>query len=400
MPPQPIDGRASREIVLVIAAFVALGVMFGSWQVLVVEQKLALGLSDGQLGGAIAIGTAGAYPALFFGGRLVDRYGAAALIAAAGTLAALGFGLLGVARNGAAFTGMLLAFFALAGAYDVAINTAGMHFEQRQGRRVMPVLHAGYSGGAVLGAVAAGLLLQLGVAFRAVFALAAGVAVVVALAVHLQRNLFADVELLKSGLPDRGRGRRAFHSPTVWWLAAITGLCFFGEGAVETWSALYLREHFGAAVIVAAAGPAVFHAAMFVGRLASAAVVARTGPYTTLRAAGALCALGIALALASDSVALTLCGWLVAGLALAAIAPQAFSIAGDHAGGRGGEASSLITMVGYSGFLFGPALIGGLSELFGLRTALASLIVAGFAISAVALRLRGTARRAVVAAPK
>ena len=50
-----------------IAAFVALGVMFGSWQVLVVEQKLALGLSDAQLGGAIAIGTAGAYPALFLG---------------------------------------------------------------------------------------------------------------------------------------------------------------------------------------------------------------------------------------------------------------------------------------------------------------------------------------------
>jgi MFS family permease len=400
MPPQPSDGRASREIVLVIAAFVALGVMFGSWQVLVVEQKLALGLSDAQLGGAIAIGTAGAYPALFLGGRLVDRYGAAALIAAAGALAALGFGLLGVARDGAAFTGILLAFFAVAGAYDVAINTAGMHVEQRQGRRVMPVLHAGYSGGAVLGAVAAGLLLQLGVAFRAVFVLAAGVAVVVALAVHLQRNLFAGVELLKSGLPHRGRGGRAFHSPTVWWLAAITGLCFFGEGAVETWSALYLREHFGAAVIVAAAGPAVFHAAMFVGRLASAAVVARTGPYTTLRGAGALCALGVSLALASDSVALTLCGWLGAGLALAAIAPQAFSIAGDHAGGRGGEASSLITMVGYSGFLFGPALIGGLSELFGLRTALASLIVAGFAITAVATRLRGTARRAVVAAPK
>jgi MFS family permease len=400
MPSQPTEQQPSREFLLVIAAFVALGIMFGSWQVLVVEQKLALGLSDAQLGGAIAIGTAGAYPALFLGGRVVDRYGAAALVAAAGVLAALGFALLGVARDAAAFAGLLLAFFAAAGAYDVAINTAGMHFEQRHGRRVMPVLHAGYSGGAVLGAVAAGLLLQLGVAFRAVFVLAAGVAVVVALAVHLQRSLFADGERLKSGLPQRGRGVRAFHSATVWWLAAITGLCFFGEGAVETWSALYLREHFGAAVIVAAAGPAVFHAAMFAGRLASAAVVARCGPYTTLRTAGALCALGISLALASHSVALTLCGWLVAGLALAAIAPQAFSIAGDHAGGRGGEASSLITMVGYSGFLFGPALIGGLAELFGLRAALASLIVAGFAISVIALRLRGASQRAVLAAPK
>jgi MFS family permease len=397
MPP-PTDDRGSREFTRVLAAFVALGAMFGSWQVLVVELKFALELSDARLGTAIAVGTAGAYPAMFVGGRLVDRYGAAALIAASGLLAALAFALLATAANAAAFAALLFAFLALAGAYDVAINTAGMHFEQRRQHRVMPLLHAGYSGGAVLGAIAAGLLLQLGVAFRTIFVLAAAVPAIVAAAVYAQRELFASAERPAADGPQHARGARPFRSTAVWWLAAITGLCFFGEGAAETWSALYLREHFGATVIVGAAAPAVFNAAMFVGRLASAAVVARLGPYVTLRAAGVLCALGMSLALATQSIAFTLCGWLVAGLALAAIAPQAFSIAGDHAGGRGGEASSLVTMVGYSGFLVGPALIGWLSELFGLRTALASLIVAGLAITAVALALRGDGRRAAATA--
>ena len=399
MPP-PADARARREFALVVAAFVALGVTFGSWQVLVVELKFALDLSDAALGGAIAIGTAGAYPAMFLGGRLVDRYGAATLIAAGGSLAALAFALLAMAGGAAAFAGVLFAFLAVAGAYDVAINTAGMHLERRRERRVMPLLHAGYSGGAVLGAITAGLLLQLNVAFRAIFVLAAVVPAAVAAAVYLQRGLFAHAEWVAADAPARARNVRPFRSPIVWWLAAITGLCFFGEGAAETWSALYLREQFGAAVIVGAAAPAVFNAAMFVGRLASAAVVARLGPYATLRAAGALCALGMSLALASGSIPLTLAGWLVAGLALAAIAPQAFSIAGDHAGGRGGEASSLVTMVGYSGFLFGPALIGGLSELFGLRAALASLIAAGISITVVALGLRGAGHRPAAAAPE
>jgi MFS family permease len=141
-------------------------------------------------------------------------------------------------------------------------------------------------------------------------------------------------------------------------------------------------------VLLAAAGPAVFHVAMFIGRMASAAVVQRLGSHAVLRGAGLLAALGMTLALATDVPAWTLAGFLVTGLALAAVAPQAFSIAGDHARGFGGEASSLITMVSYSGFLLGPALIGGLSQAYGLRVALASLIVAGLAISTVALMLR------------
>jgi MFS family permease len=111
-----------------------------------------------------------------------------------------------------------------------------------------------------------------------------------------------------------------------------------------------------------------------------------------LRGAGVLAAAGMALALATDDPAWTLAGLLCTGLALAAIAPQAFSIAGDHAGGRGGEASSLITMVSYSGFLLGPALIGGLSAAFGLRTALTTLVAAGLAITVLALWLRPSTR--------
>jgi MFS family permease len=310
---------------------------------------------------------------------------------------------------------LLFCFFALAGAYDVGINTAGMHVEQRRGRRAMPLLHAGYSGGAAVGAIGTGTLLHLGVPFRPLFVLGAAVPAVVAALVFVRRRLFVGAHpaahpieppgaepqgALRSDTVHRSvpQAARPFRSPTIWLLALITGLCFFGEGSVETWSALYLSQVLGAAVLIGAAGPAVFHTAMFVGRLLSAATVARFGPYATLRGAGVLCAAGMALALGTDSIVATLAGFLVTGLALAAIAPQAFSIAGDHAGGRGGEASSLITMVGYGGFLFGPALIGGLSEAFGLRIALAALIAAGAGIGVLAFALHGAVRPAVRAA--
>ncbi len=97
---------------------------------------------------------------------------------------------------------------------------------------------------------------------------------------------------------------------------------------------------------------------------------------------------------------LTLLGFLIAGIALAGVAPVAFSLAGNHAPQHSGAVSSAITVISYSGFLLGPALIGGLAELFSLRLALAALILGGGLILGLsffvreALDLRHTKRSA------
>jgi MFS family permease len=74
------------------------------------------------------------------------------------------------------------------------------------------------------------------------------------------------------------------------------------------------------------------------------------------------------------------------GLALAAVAPLAFSVAGETVPDRAGSAVSVVTTFGYGGFLLGPPLVGGLAEVAGLRTALG--VVAGFAVFLLSLRLR------------
>jgi MFS family permease len=97
------------------------------------------------------------------------------------------------------------------------------------------------------------------------------------------------------------------------------------------------------------------------------------------------------LALATDLPVLVLAGFLVVGLALAGVAPIAFSLAGDAAPRRAGAASAVITTIGYGGFLLGPGLVGGLAEVSSLRLALLVVAAAGIAISAltIALRRRG-----------
>ena len=76
------------------------------------------------------------------------------------------------------------------------------------------------------------------------------------------------------------------------------------------------------------------------------------------------------------------------GLALAAVAPLAFSVAGDLVPERAGSAVAVVTTFGYGGFLLGPPLVGGLAEAISLRAALGIIAVAGVAVFALSLRLR------------
>jgi MFS family permease len=98
---------------------------------------------------------------------------------------------------------------------------------------------------------------------------------------------------------------------------------------------------------------------------------------------------GMTLVLATREPSLVIVGFLVVGLALSAVVPIAFSAAGDLAPERAGAAISVLTTLGYGGFLLGPVIVGGLAEVLGLRIALGIIAVSGLLIFALALRLKG-----------
>ena len=119
--------------------------------------------------------------------------------------------------------------------------------------------------------------------------------------------------------------------------------------------------------------------------------LARRGDFPTDRLhamkARVVCAEAQAELLATLEPVLVVAGFLVVGLALSAVVPVAFSVAGDLAPERAGGAISVVTTLGYGGFLFGPVLVGGLAEILGLRVALGTIAVAGALIFALSLRL-------------
>ena len=126
---------------------------------------------------------------------------------------------------------------------------------------------------------------------------------------------------------------------------------------------------------------------MLTGRTMTAVLGGRVGSIAALRGAGLLSAAAMAVALATQIPLLVIGGFLLVGLGLSAIAPLAFSLAGRARPEDAGRASSVITTLGYAGFLFGPGIIGSVAETATLRIGLLAVVVAGLVVALLAGRV-------------
>ncbi len=366
---------------LVFGAFGLLGFMFGGWVVVLPDLKLALALSDGALGTALSLGALGSLPAMWLGGRAADRFGPRLLLLAGGLALAGAIAIVAVLPAPILLVPVLWLYSAGFGTFDVGINTAAIRLEQTTGRRLLPYAHAMFSGGSALGALSAGLLLAAQVPFRLVYI---GLAVLVA-----GYALFAWTRRVGAPQPapmlpqaaGQPAGVSLFRMGALWPVALLAMATALGEHILETWTSIYLRTYLALPVVLGASGVVVFHAAMLTGRVAAGRLLGRVRRRTYVGWAGLVIVLGMSLALATTQAPLILAGFMLVGLALAGLIPTAFSLAGDLAPDRAGQATAAVTLVGYSGALLGPVLIGRLADAFGLRAALGVLILAGAAVA-------------------
>jgi MFS family permease len=366
-----------------LGAFGFFGLFWGVFAVLLADLTRALDLSPGPLGIALFVGASASILAMATLGWTADRLGRRAFLTLAGGAIGLGIAGLSLAGGYAALLLTLVVLYSASGLYDVGINASAVDLEQATDRRYMPLLHAAFSGGAMVGAVGAGVLIQAGADYRLVYLALLLPLAGVSLAVATTRF---PVTTGESPAGERYRGLMR-HLPLLL-VGAIATLGLLSEGEMEHWSGIYLRQTLGLPALIGGSGVAVFYGAMAVGRLGTAWAVRSFGNRQTLLASGLLTAAGMGLALATREPLLVVCGLLVVGLALSGVAPIAFSAAGDLAPERAGGAISVVTTLGYGGFLLGPVVVGGLAELFGLRAALGTIAVAGALIFALALRLK------------
>jgi MFS family permease len=360
-----------------LAAFFALGLVWGGWAALVPAIQTAVGASKGELGLALLFVALGALPTMIVTGGLVDRRGPRVLPVTVAGLAVAAV-LPAFAGSVAALAAALLALGIASGAVDVAINGAVAELEARRSTRLMQIAHALFSAGVLIGAIGVGLAREAGAS--RLMCLAGVAAVVLGIAA---------LNLGHERVDGRAaRARRPRLSRAAIPLGIACAAAFLIEGGIESWSALFLERELDSRPAVGALGPAAYGGAMMLGRLSGQWLERLLGDTLLLACAASVAGAGLVAAAVAPTAPVAIAAFFVGGAGVSIAAPALLGAAGRRAkpGDRGASVAT-VTTIGYLGFLVGPPLVGAAAEAIGLRAAFAALALIAAALAAATPRL-------------
>ena len=380
------DARTAR--LAVTAIFFINGMLVANWFARIPDVKLALGLREGPLSIALLCSAVGALIAQPTAGVVIGRLGSRTVTTVMALSFCIAFILPGFATSLPLLMLALFFFGATNGALDVAMNAQAALVEHRYRRSIMNTFHGFWSVGGLLGAAVGGLAAARGLTVSTHFILAAAIGVIAMFVAS--RSLIPDRPVPGAAAGSEGHAP-AFALPTKALIPmGIVALCaLVTEGAIGDWGAIYLREGLGSSAAVAAFGYSIFALLMAGGRFTGDWLTTRFGSGHIVRAGGGLVIVGIGLVLLSAYPPLAIIGYGFVGAGVSCIFPLILSAAARTPGVAPGVGIAAMATAGYTGFLIGPPLIGGLAELITLRGAFAVLALFGLLILWLGAAVRG-----------
>lgn len=251
------------------------------------------------------------------------------------------------------------------GVLDVAMNAQAVIIEQQYQRPIMTSFHALFSIGMALGAWCGALFSDATLDLSHHFTFVAIVSVMAAF--WVSRNLVHD-KPDKQSSPDGPLFR--IPNKALLSVGIIAFCCMMGEGAMADWTVNYMENVVLASKTLAPIALSAFATAMTVGRIFGDAARIKWGDSALIMAGGIMSTAGLALALLIPVAYAVIIGVFFVGLGLSTIVPITYSIAGSTKELPSGVGLAMVTTVGYSGFLFGPPIIGFIADISNLRIGL------------------------------
>ncbi|MFE0172949.1 MFS transporter [Streptomyces sp. NPDC059002] len=387
-----------RGQLAIAALFCSLGFQYATWAARIPAIKADLDLTAAEVGVllmAAGVGAAVSFPLV----AVLMRSFASRHLA---VLSAIGLALLlpalAAAPNFPLALVVLGADGVLVGCLNVSMNAQGAALESRHERNAMARLHATFSGGSLLAALVASAMNAVTSTVAVHFAVAA---LIILLLVALARTgLLAEEEgateekgkepeqekaqeQSKSG---KKKGTWSLPSRMALWMCAAMAFGTVTEGAMNDWSALYLKDVAKASAELAPLGIAVVSGMMVVARLFADGWRSRWGDGRIVVVGSAVAGAGLAVALLSGGLVPALLGFACVGLGVAAVTPCVYVAAANE----GSDTLTLVAAMGTTGLLAGPPLIGFIAHASSLVWGLGAVAASALVVSLCGTRIRWT----------
>ncbi|MFI2362143.1 MFS transporter [Promicromonospora sp. NPDC019610] len=388
----PTAHAAARAVFVVFAAS---GFAFASWASRLPAVRDGLGFSEQEMGFLLLTGSIGSVAAIPLSGLVAERFGTARTVLAFSGLLVAGLTVAGygvATDQHLAVRGGLILFGVGAGVWDAAMNLEGAAVEQRLGRAVMPIFHAGFSFGTVIGAGLGILAANVGlpVAWHVV---AAGV--VAFLSVVIATRFFTP-STVAAALPDGAAGAgsadgadpaevtpppsgirglfAAWGEPRTLAIGLVVLSAALTEGVANDWVSLAVVDGFDTSDGMGAVGLAVFLTAMTTARLAGTRAIDRFGRVPVLVLSALLAFVGVLTFSLVPVLWLAFVGVALWGFGAAMGFPMGMSAASDEPR-RAAMRVAAVSTIAYTAFFVGPPLIGLVAHETGYRLAVLVLLV-------------------------
>lgn len=372
----------------IFAIFLASGLSIATWASRVPAIKSSLGIDNIQVGMLLLSMGVASIIGLSLSPLVLARLGArkgmlGALLAVTAGLAVIGLGTDLVHSYAVVLLGLAL-FGVGNGSLDVMMNVEGAAIEKTTGRTILPLFHAFFSFGTVIGASLGVLAAAWQTSVVVHTGIVAGVILllaVVSVASVPVRDLSMDEESAPASTGWRDRlstALSAWKEPRTYALGVIMLGMAFAEGGANDWLPLAVVEGHGAPEAMGAAALTVFSIAMTVVRVFGGPLVDRFGRVAVLRVLAATAAAGLLLFILAPNVPLVFVGAALWGVGASLGFPLGMSAAGDDPVGAAARVSATAT-IGYIAFLCGPPILGFISEHIGLLNTL--FVIVGLIIA-------------------
>jgi len=252
---------------------------------------------------------------------------------------------------------LLMVFGLAAGAADATMNMQACGLERRYGRSIVLAFFGVWAAGAIAGSSWGSLGSRMGWHLSVVYLVGA--------VLGIAATLYAGPMLLKNLRDEtvvRGADGRL---PTVPWrpmllLCLVMTLAYIGEPTVTNAGSVYLTKGLKSSDTLGGLVVGAYTAGLVVGRIRGDLLVQRFGGVKVVRVGALVSAVGFLTVVAAAGPYMALAGFLVAGLGLSPLVPQAFTTAHANDPAGSGIAVARINVFNYLGFLLGAPFVTSL----------------------------------------
>lgn len=262
------------------------------------------------------------------------------------------------------------------GLIDASSNMQGVLVQRGRGTPLLGTFFATLTAGSIVGALGMAAILAAG---APAFATLVAAAVLQVVFVLVFARLLTRERAAQSTEWSGPRGPR-LDGRAITVVGLVILAAYTVDSAVSSWSSVHLLA-IGATAALAPLGLAAYQGGVLAARLATDAVVRRIGRGRLLATGLVLGLTGAIVVAAAPNPVVTIAAFAVSGLAVGALVPLAFGLAGAIDPARSDEVVARVNLFNYAGAVLGAVGVGVLTDVTG--SGLAFLLPALLLVAAV-----------------